>query len=190
MGSTREEPASRPVRGAPEGAAFGDPAGDAGPGRTVPAEALVGDPAAAAPAAVRAALGALPLGHTESFRKTVGETDVYLFAGITGDFSPIHVDEEFAQTTRFGGRIAHGALLVGFVSTVMGQMTARLPAPGGVSYQYVVTFRGPVRLGDTVTTTLTLAEARPERRELVFRARATNQRGETVLDGQTTLKLV
>ena len=72
----------------------------------------------------------------------------------------------------------------------MGQMTARLPAPGGVSYQYVVTFRGPVRLGDTVTTTLTLAETRPERRELVFGARATNQRGETVLDGQTILKLV
>ena len=142
------------------------------------------------PAAVEAALQAIPLGHTERFRKTVGESDVYAFAGITGDFSPIHVDEEFARTTRFGGRIAHGALLVGFVSTVMGQMTARLAAPGGVSYRYEMTFRGPVRLGDTVTTALTLAEARAERRELCFEARTTNQRGETVLEGRTVLKLV
>jgi 3-hydroxybutyryl-CoA dehydratase len=132
----------------------------------------------------------IPLGHSERFTKTVGEADVYLFAGITGDFSPIHVDEEFCRTTRYGGRLAHGALLVGFVSTVMGKMTDRLPPPGGVSYKYEVRFRGPVRLGDTVTTELTLAETRPERRELIFAARATNQRGETVLDGRTVLKLI
>ena len=132
----------------------------------------------------------IPLGHRERFTKTVGEADVYLFAGITGDFSPIHVDEEFGRTTRYGGRLAHGALLVGFVSTVMGKMTDRLPPPGGVSYRYEMTFRGPVKLGDTVTTELTLAESVPERRELVFAARATNQRGETVLEGRTVLKLI
>lgn len=136
------------------------------------------------------ALAAIPLGHTETFRKTVGETDVYLFAGITGDHYGVHVDEEFAKTTRFGRRIAHGALLVGFISTVMGQMTSRLPPPGGVSYRYEMKFTGPVYLGDTVTTALTLAETRPARRELVFRARTTNQRGEVVLEGQTILKLI
>jgi 3-hydroxybutyryl-CoA dehydratase len=136
------------------------------------------------------ALRAIPLGHTESVRKTIGESDVYLFAGITGDFSGVHVDEEFAKGTRFGGRIAHGALLVGFVSTVMARMTALLPPPGGVSTRYEVKFVGPVRIGDTVTTALTLAETRPERRELVFRARATNQRDETVLEGQTVMKLI
>ena len=140
--------------------------------------------------ALAAALAAIPLGHAERFTKTVAEADVLLFAGITGDLSPIHVDEEFARRTRFGGRIAHGALLVGFVSTVMGQMTARLPPPGGVSARYEVRFTGPVRLGDTVTTELTLAETRPERRQLIFRARTTNQRGETVLDGQTVLTLI
>ena len=145
---------------------------------------------AAGTAAVQAALAAIPLGHAERFRKTVGETDVYTFAAVTGDLSPIHVDEEFARATQFGGRIAHGALLVGFVSTVMGQMTARLPDPGGVSCRYEVTFRGPVRLGDTVTTVLTLVEARPDRRELGFEARTTNQRGETVFEGRTALKLV
>ena len=101
--------------------------------------------------------------------RRVGESDVYLFAGITGDFSGVHVDEEFGKSTRFGGRIAHGALLVGFVSTVMARMTALLPPPGGVSSRYEVKFVGPVRIGDTVTTALTLAETRPERRELVFR---------------------
>lgn len=137
-----------------------------------------------------AAWAAIPLGHTERFSKTVSEADVYLFAGITGDFYPIHVDEEFAKQTRFGERIAHGALLVGFISTVMGKMTARLPPPGGVSYRYEVKFVGPVRFGDTIATELTLAETRAERRELVFRARSTNQRGESVLEGQTILKVI
>ena len=82
------------------------------------------------------ALQAIPLGHTESVRKTVEETDIYLFAGITGDFSGVHVDEEFSKGTRFGRRIAHGALLVGFVSTVMARMTALLPPAGGVSSRY------------------------------------------------------
>ena len=123
-------------------------------------------------------------------RKTVGETDVYLFAGITGDFSGVHVDEEFCKSTRYGRRIAHGALLVGFVSTVMARMTARLPPPGGVSYRYEVKFTAPVLIGDTVTTALTLRETRPARRELVFAARTTNQRGETVLEGETVLKLI
>lgn len=139
---------------------------------------------------LQAALAAIPLGHTERFAKTVSEADVYGFAGITGDFAPIHVDEEFAKQSRFGERIAHGALLVGFISTVMGKMTAYLPPPGGVSYKYEVKFVGPVRFGDTITTELTLAETRPERRELIFRARSTNQRGEPVLEGQTVLKVI
>ena len=123
----------------------------------------------------------IPIGHTERFSKTVSEADVYAFAGITGDFYAIHVDEEFCKGTRFGTRIAHGALLVGFISTVMGKMTARLPPPGGVSYKYEVKSVGPVRFGDTVTTQLTMSEFRPERRELAFAARCSNQRGERVL---------
>ena len=68
--------------------------------------------------------------------------------------------------------------------------TALLPPPGGVSSRYEMKFVAPVRIGDTVTTALTLTETRPERRELVFRAQTTNQRGETVLEGQTVLKLI
>jgi 3-hydroxybutyryl-CoA dehydratase len=136
-----------------------------------------------------AALAAIPIGHGERFTKTVAEADVYLFAGITGDFSPIHVDEEFCKGTRYGGRLAHGALLVGFISTVMGKMTARIPPPGGVSYRYEVRFLGPVRFGDTVTTELTLAETRPERRGWSS-PRAAQPAAETVLDGRTVLKLI
>jgi len=139
---------------------------------------------------VRAGLAAIPVGHTERFSKTVSETDVYAFAGITGDFYSVHVDEEFCKSTRFGTRIAHGALLVGFISTVMGKMSARIPPPGGVSYKYEVKFVGPVRFGDTITTELTLVESRADRRELVFAARCLNQRAETVLEGQTILKLI
>jgi acyl dehydratase len=65
---------------------------------------------------------AIPPGFTDRFSKTVSEADVYAYAGITGDFYGVHVDEEFAKTTRFGARIAHGGLLVGFLSTVMGRM--------------------------------------------------------------------
>ena len=72
----------------------------------------------------------------------------------------------------------------------MGKMTARIPPPGGVSYRYEVKFVGPVRFGDTVTTELTLAETRADRRELHFAARCVNQRGETVLEGRTVLKLI
>ena len=135
-------------------------------------------------------LAAIPLGHAERFTKTVSETDVYAFAAICGDFYGVHVDEEFARTTRFGTRIAHGAMLVGFISTVMGKMAALVPPPGGVSYRYEVTFLRAVRFGDTVTTELTLAERRPERRELVFQARCANQRDEIVLEGQTILKVI
>lgn len=138
-----------------------------------------------------AAVGAaIPLGFTDRFSKTVTEADVYAYAGITGDFYRVHVDEEFAKTTRFGARIAHGGLLVGLLSTVMGWMAARLPPPGGVSYKYDMRFIRPVYFGDTVTAELRLAEIRTDRRELVFAAQCSNQRGETVLEGQMVLKLI
>lgn len=135
-------------------------------------------------------LAAVPIGHTERFSKTVSEADVYAFAGITGDFYGVHVDEEFAKRTRFGTRIAHGGLLVGFLSTAMGRVAARIPPPGGVSYRYDLKFVEPVHFGDTVTAEITLREAREERRELVFQARCRNQRGNTVVEGQMILKLI
>jgi len=133
---------------------------------------------------------ALEIGMKESFSKTVTESDVYAFAGITGDFYGVHVDEEFAKKTRFGTRIAHGALLVGFISTVMAKMSSKIPPPGGVSYRYDVKFTAPVKFGDTITTQLTVSEKIHEKREIIFQALSTNQQEETVLSGTTVLKVI
>lgn len=135
-------------------------------------------------------MDALEIGMVESFTKTVSEADVYAFAGITGDFSGIHIDEEFAKKTRYGTRIAHGALLVGFISTVMAKITSKIPPPGGVSYQYEVTFTAPVKFGDTITTQLKVIEKVIERREVIIEAISFNQRGEKVLHGRTILKVI
>ena len=132
----------------------------------------------------------IEIGLSESFTKTVSESDAYLFAGITGDFYPLHVDEAFAKTTRFKTRIVHGALLVGFISTVMAKINAHLPPPGGVSYRYDIRFVGPVMFGDTITTTLTVREKNPERRQFVMDALCSNQNGEAVLKGETTMKVL
>jgi 3-hydroxybutyryl-CoA dehydratase len=135
-------------------------------------------------------MDALDIGIVESMSKTISEADVYAFAGITGDFYGVHVDEEFAKKTRYGTRIAHGALLVGFISTVMGKIAAKIPPPGGVSYRYDIKFIAPVKFGDTVTTALKIVEKNMERREIISQITSTNQRGEKVLEGKTTLKVI
>lgn len=132
----------------------------------------------------------LEVGMAEGFTITVTESMVYAFAGITGDYYSVHVDEEFAKTTRYGTRIAHGALLVGFISNVMGRFGSKIPPPGGVSYRYEVKFTAPVKFGDTITTALKVAEKIPERREVFFQALCTNQRGEKVLEGRTVMKFI
>ncbi len=132
----------------------------------------------------------LEIGMVESFSKTITEADVYAFAGITGDFYGIHVDEEFAKKTRYGTRIAHGALLVGFISTVMAKINSKIPPPGGVSYRYDVTFKAPVKFGDTIKTQLEVIEINTEKKEVIMEALATNQRGEKVLQGKTYLKII
>ena len=135
-------------------------------------------------------MDALDIGMVEKFTKTVTEADVYAFAGVTGDFYSIHVDEEFAKQTRYGARVAHGALLVGFISTVMGKFGAKIPPPGGVSYRYDVKFTAPVKFGDTITTELKAIEKNAGKREVIFQALCTNQRGEKVLEGRTVIKMI
>ncbi len=133
---------------------------------------------------------AVEIGTKERFTITVTEAMVYAFAGISADFYRVHVDEEFAKKTRFGSRIAHGALLVGFVSMVMGRLGDRIPPPGGVSYRYDVKFKAPVRFGDTITTELTVTEKNPAKREAISQVFCTNQHGEKVLEGRTVMKFI
>lgn len=130
------------------------------------------------------------LGDRAEFAKTVTDFDVYGFAGIVGDFYGVHVNEEYAKTTRYERRIAQGALSVGFLATVMGLMAAKAPNPGAVSYRYDITFNAPVYIGDTVTARLELAEKDEERNTCVFAATVTNQKGTVVASGKTYLKVL
>jgi len=130
------------------------------------------------------------IGDHAEFAKTVTDYDVYGFAGIVGDFYGVHVNEEFAKTTRFERRIAQGALSVGFLATVMGHMAGKAPNPGAVSYRYDVTFVAPVFIGDTVTARLQLEEKDEDRNTCVFAASVRNQRGEIVVSGKTYLKVL
>ena len=137
----------------------------------------------------------LSVGDRVRFAKTVSESDVYLFAGITGDFAPNHVDEEAMRGTRYGRRIAHGALLVGFMSTASTLMVerhgglARDETPVSLGYDRI-RFIAPVFLGDTVTVTYTIAEVDPVRRRSRSRIEVTNQHGETVALAEHILKWV
>jgi 3-hydroxybutyryl-CoA dehydratase len=135
-------------------------------------------------------MDALQVGDAHRVSKTIGESDVYLFAGITGDLYPIHVNEEFARATRFRARIAHGALAVGMMSAAIGGLSLRVPPPGVVSVRYDVTFTAPIYFGDTITAEVSVAEKHDERNEIILRAVATNQRGETVLEGRTVQKIL
>ncbi len=94
-------------------------------------------------------------GMSESYSRTVTEQDVALFGEISGDMNPVHFDEEFAKKTIFRGRIVHGALTLSFLSTVLG---TKMPGPGTVVFNLTIAFKGPVRIGDTVTALCTVRE--------------------------------
>ena len=137
----------------------------------------------------------LSAGDQVRFSKTVSESDVYLFAGITGDLAPNHVDEEYMRGTRYGRRIAHGALLVGFMSTASTMMVERHGGLEGdetaVSLGYDrIRFTAPVFLGDTITVTYTIAEIDPIRRRSRSAITVTNQSGDTVAVAEHILKWV
>ena len=125
------------------------------------------------------------VGETVSFSKTVGETDVYMFAGITGDFSGNHVNEEYMKQSRYGKRIAHGALMVGYMSTTSTMMIDRCVRQGinstPVSLGYDrVRFVGPVFFNDTITVSYTIKEIDRERNRSRAAIEITNQNGDTV----------
>jgi len=133
------------------------------------------------------------IGDKASFAKTVAESDIYGFAGITGDFAPPHMNEEFMKASQYGQRVAHGALLVGFMSTASALLANRMieATPGltpmSIGYDRV-RFVGPVLIGDTVTVTYEVVEVDSERQRSYADLTATNQRGETVGVGRHIMK--
>jgi 3-hydroxybutyryl-CoA dehydratase len=132
----------------------------------------------------------LEVGDTVSFSKTVGESDVYLFAGITGDFSPNHVNQEVMSKTPYRERIAHGVLSLGFASTTSTMMIERTEMTA-VSYGYDrVRFIRPVLVGDTITATYTIAEIDEEALKTYADIEVVNQRGELCTAARHILKFI
>ncbi|MBL8782067.1 MAG: MaoC family dehydratase [Alphaproteobacteria bacterium] len=107
----------------------------------------------------------LTIGMSASYGKTVSEADIVLFAGVSGDTNPVHLDQTFAEKTPFKTRIAHGMLSAGFISTVIG---TKLPGPGAIYMSQTLRFKAPVKIGDTVTATCTITEIIPEKKRAVL----------------------
>lgn len=126
----------------------------------------------------------ISLGQTASFTKTLSESDVYLFAGITGDLNPAHVDAVSAANGMFKQRIAHGMLSGSFISTVLAM---QLPGPGTIYVSQELQFRAPVFIGDTVTARVEAFEKLEPRKWVKFRTTVTNQDGKLVVDGVATV---
>lgn len=126
-------------------------------------------------------LDRLEPGAAAEFSKTVTEADVVLFAGITGDFNPVHVDATAAAGSPFGERVAHGMLSAAFISTVLG---TRLPGPGCIYLSQSLRFVRPVRIGDTVTARAEVAEVVARKRRVRLATLCRNQDGETVVEGE------
>lgn len=133
------------------------------------------------------------VGDKTTFAKTVGESDIYNFAGVTGDFAPPHMNEEYMKRSQYGHRVAHGALLVGFMSTASARMAGGAfgedseITPMSVGYDRV-RFTGPVFIGDTINVTYEVKEIDEERRRSRADLTAVNQRGETVGVAQHIMK--
>jgi 3-hydroxybutyryl-CoA dehydratase len=104
-------------------------------------------------------------GMSAIFTKTVTEADIVLYAGISGDTNPVHLDQEFAKDTMFKGRIAHGMLTAGFISAVLG---TRLPGPGSIYLSQSLKFKAPVRIGDTVRARVTVTTLDKEKGRCTF----------------------
>ncbi len=125
----------------------------------------------------------LSVGMTASYAKTITETDIVLFAGISGDVNPVHLNEEFAIETMFEGRIAHGMLTASFISTVLG---TKLPGPGCIYLRQDLRFLAPVRPGDTVHSQITITDVNAEKKRVY--AHTVCRVGDTsVVEGEATL---
>lgn len=126
----------------------------------------------------------LSIGDKASFQKTITETDVYLYAGITGDLNPAHINQVEAEKTMFQGRIAHGMLTAGLVSAVIGM---QLPGPGSIYLGQELKFMAPVRIGDTIKAEIEVIEKLDEKNRIKLSTICTNQNGVEVLIGVATI---
>ena len=125
----------------------------------------------------------LEVGMTASVSKTITDADIVLFSGVSTDTNAVHLNEEFAKTTMFGGRIAHGMLSAGLISAVLGN---RLPGPGTIYLGQTLKFKAPVRPGDTVTATATVKEVLVAKKRVIIETVCTVA-GKVVIEGEATM---
>jgi 3-hydroxybutyryl-CoA dehydratase len=126
----------------------------------------------------------IQVGDKGSYSKTVTAEDVLRFAEITGDFNPVHVDEEFAKDGLFGERIAHGFMTGALISTVFGTI---LPGPNTIYLSQELNFKAPVKIGETITAECEVLDKNDAKKILKFKTEVKNQSGQVVLDGQATV---
>ena len=127
------------------------------------------------------------LGESASISKMISEADIVNFAGIIGDFNPVHVNPEYAKTTMFGERIAHGMLTASFISTLVG---CCLPGVNALYLSQEVKFVRPVKIGDTITAIAEVIEKIDSRQRLVLKTVVKNQRDEVVIDGKAVVMIM
>jgi 3-hydroxybutyryl-CoA dehydratase len=122
----------------------------------------------------------LKLGDSAEITRLITEGLVNDFARVIGDFNPVHTDQAYAEKTMFKGKIAHGALSIGFLSTVLGNI---LPGHGTIYLSHEVKFLAPVRIGDTIAAKVEVLDLIPEKNRAKFRTTCVNQEGKMVVDG-------
>ena len=127
----------------------------------------------------------IQVGDKASLSKTISESDVYLFAGITGDFNPIHVNVEYAKESLFKERVVHGILTTGLISAVIG---TQLPGTDTIYLSQKVDFKAPVKIGDTVTAEVEVLEKRDAKHIILLRTTVTNQQNVIVIEGEAVVK--
>jgi 3-hydroxybutyryl-CoA dehydratase len=129
------------------------------------------------------AIDALKPGMSATYERTVTVADIDAFAAVSGDHNPVHLDDAYAKTTMFKGRIAHGMLGASFISTAI---ASKLPGPGSVYLAQSLSFKAPVRPGDKVETVITVAEVIAEKKRVVLKTQC--RVGATVvIDGEATV---
>lgn len=127
----------------------------------------------------------ISVGEFATSSRTITQTDIVLYAGLTGDFNPVHMDDEYAKKTPFGERIAHGTITLGLSAPVIGM---KLPGEGCVLLNIGCSFRKPVRVGDTITTRAEVTGKDERRRFITLKLDFTNQTGESVATGEALVK--
>lgn len=127
------------------------------------------------------------IGQKATFSKTITDADVIIFAGLTGDLNPLHIDQVAASKTRFGHRIAHGTLLMGFISNLLGM---KLPGPGTIYMRQDISFLKPTYIGDTVTAMVEVLTVRTDKNICTLSTTCHNQHGVMLVKGEATVMVL